>query len=336
MGGFPRGSFTALAALLLAACSINPPLQLSEFAQGEPASLAAIVPFYPQTDFQCGPAALAGILGATGIVTSPDVLSPQVYLPERHGSLQVELLAATRRAGRVPYVIDDDPGSLIAQIEAGRPVLVLQNLLTPHFPKWHYAVLTGFDPSRNRVRLNSGVKEGLEMRGPKFLRTWDWADRWAMVALRPGELPAKAEPRAYAEAVANFEAVAGVAAAAPAWQAAMSRWPTDPHPYLALGNQAYASGDLAGAVEHYRHGLDLDNGNPSLSNNLASVLGELGCARAGEAVLRPAAERYDQDPTWMPVIDKTRSELEAQQGRDPDTCLVYTSGQSPVSHQLRQ
>jgi Flp pilus assembly protein TadD len=84
--------------------------------------------------------------------------------------------------------------------------------------------------------------------------------------------------------VADFEAVAGLTAAVPAWQAAVRRWPLDSHPHLALGNQAYARGDLAGSVTHYRRGLALDSENPALRNNLASVLGELGCARIGEAV----------------------------------------------------
>ena len=85
----------------------------------------------------------------------------------------------------------------------------------------------------------------------------------------------------------------------------------------------------------YRHGLDLDYENPSLRNNLASVLGDLGCARAGEAVLQPAAERYETDSNWRPVIQRTRSELAARKGRDPDTCVTYNTGQSELPKRLR-
>jgi len=59
------------------------------------------VPFYPQDDYQCGPAALAMVLGAGGKAIEPEALRPQVYLPDRHGSLQVEMLAAARRNGFV-------------------------------------------------------------------------------------------------------------------------------------------------------------------------------------------------------------------------------------------
>lgn len=279
---------------------------------GSPPVLLASVPFYPQREYQCGPAALAGVLGAAGVATSPAALAPQVYLPGRQGSLQQELLAATRRAGRVPYLIPADPAVLFAQLHSGRPVLVLQNLRTRHFPVWHYAVLVGFDPAANEVQLNSGPEQGLVMAAPAFLRTWDWAGRWALVALRPGELPAGAQPSAFIDAVAAFEQVAGGAAAAPAWRSALRRWPAEPAPYLALGNLAYASGKLPVAIDYYRRGLQASPGYPALGNNLASVLGELGCPRTAAALLEPIKAVLGEDSSWLPAIARTLQELRGQ------------------------
>ena len=242
--------------MLSGGCAVNPALRIAEAAP-QAGPLRVEVPFHPQTGYQCGPAALGTVLGASGVETSPEALAPQVYLPGRRGSLQLELVAATRRAGRIPYVIDGTPQALFAELAQGRPVLVLQNLWVRTVPRWHYAVLVGADPARNRVLLNSGNRKGLEMRAPAFLRTWDWAGRWAMVALRPGELPADADPARYFAAVADFEEVAGTQAAEPAWRAALAAWPQDHRPRLALGNQAYAAGDLPAAVRHYREGLRL-------------------------------------------------------------------------------
>jgi hypothetical protein len=74
------------------------------------------VPFYAQEDFQCGPAALAMAFGAAGKPIEPEALAPQVYLPGRQGSLQVEMLAATRRNGLIavelkPALSDRSPKS---------------------------------------------------------------------------------------------------------------------------------------------------------------------------------------------------------------------------------
>ena len=60
------------------------------------------VPFHPQEEYQCGPAALATVLVHAGVATTPDALVPEVYLPARGGSLQAEMLAAARRHGRWP------------------------------------------------------------------------------------------------------------------------------------------------------------------------------------------------------------------------------------------
>ena len=44
------------------------------------------VPFYPQTEYECGPAALAGVLGASG---------SKICLTDRTSSIYCSLLAST-------------------------------------------------------------------------------------------------------------------------------------------------------------------------------------------------------------------------------------------------
>src|SRR5512138_2901500 len=61
----------------------------------------AELPFFPQREYECGPAALAMILRDSGADVSVDDLVKEVYLPARHGSLQAEMLAAPRRHERV-------------------------------------------------------------------------------------------------------------------------------------------------------------------------------------------------------------------------------------------
>lgn len=308
-----------LAGLVLACagCAINPPLQLQGSIPAAGVDLSQRVPFHPQTEYQCGPAALAGVLGASGVPATPEGLAPQMYLPGRHGSLQVELLGATRRAGRIPYPVAKTPEALFAELQAGRPVLVLQNLLTRTVPKWHYAVVVGADAHRNRVLLNSGEKRALDVAAPKFMRTWDWGGRWAMLALKPGELPASDDPAGYLKAVADFEAVAGAAAARPAYESARRRWPGEPRVYLALGNQAYASGDKRAAARLFRDGLAHAPGDPVLSNNYASAMGELGCrAQALRALDAVAGEAG----SWRAQLAQTRAEVDAAKSARSDDC----------------
>jgi len=181
-------------------------------------------PFYPQTVHQRGPAALAMSLGAAGVDVIPEVLTPQIYLPARKGSLQPELIAATRRYARLPYVITPHIGSLLAELRAGRPVLVLQNLATGTFPAWHYAVVIGYLPNSDEFVLRSGTTRRDIVAARRFLGTWQLADSWGLVALRPGELPAGAQPERYLEAAADLESTGQARAAGLAYAAATRRW----------------------------------------------------------------------------------------------------------------
>ncbi|MEE4146558.1 MAG: PA2778 family cysteine peptidase [Halieaceae bacterium] len=304
---------------------MNPRLDLAATLPGAAPVRLESVPFYPQLAYQCGPAALAGVLGAAGAAIDPAALAPRVYLPDRQGSLQAELVAAARRSGLIPYLTAGQPAALLAELQAGRPVLVIQNLGTPGFPRWHYAVMTGFDPATNRVFLNTGDERGLAVDAPEFLRTWDWAGRWAMVVLSPGQMPAGVDLALYTDAVIAFENVAGAAAAVPAWQTALERWPQAPAPYLALGNRAYFEGNLAQAVDYYARGLRHDRDDPALGNNLASVLGELGCAGAGIALLEPIHSGLPEASGWRPVTAATLAELSARTPGDKTDCAARYS-----------
>lgn len=311
----PARALFFLMLLGLGACAVNPRLSLPAGAELRLAG----VPFHPQTEYQCGPAALAGLLGASGVAITPEQLEPQVYLPGRRGSLQLELVGASRRAGRIPYIVDPEPEALLAELDAGRPVLVLQNLWTRSVPRWHYAVVMGSDPARNRLLLNTGVDEAKAIRSGSFLRTWDWAERWGIVALRPGELPARADPLRYAEAVAAFEPVGGPVASRLAWQAAQARWPDDHRAYLALGNLDYAAGNREAALASFARGLVVSPGEPVLANNYASVLGETGCPVSARRVIDGALSTLEPGSPWRKALESTRKPL-AEAATEPAHC----------------
>lgn len=114
-------------------------------------------PFYSQQQFQCGPAALMTVLTASGVATTLDAVARQVYVPARQGSLQSEILAASRAADRVPYLLEPGLFSITGELAAGRPVLVLQNLGVSWAPRWHYAVVVGADAQRHQIFLRSGT-----------------------------------------------------------------------------------------------------------------------------------------------------------------------------------
>ena len=87
-----RGGFFITAILLTASCTPLHSGRILATAEvfPQPVELTT-VPFFPQEEYQCGPAALATVLTWTGVNVTPAELAPQVYLPERQGSLQLEI-----------------------------------------------------------------------------------------------------------------------------------------------------------------------------------------------------------------------------------------------------
>ena len=83
--------------LLLSGCARNPVLLQSTYQALPPHTEITSVPFYAQTEFQCGPATLAMVLNHQDVETDVKQLIPQVFLPERDGSVQPEMLATVRR-----------------------------------------------------------------------------------------------------------------------------------------------------------------------------------------------------------------------------------------------
>ena len=131
--------------------------------------------------------------------TDPAALTSEVYVAGLRGTLQPELLGATRRHGLIPYVLAPEWSALDAELAAGRPVLVLENFGLPRVPIWHYAVVVGIDPQQDRVILRSGRKRRRLEHRAQFLRRWQLGHEWAFVAVAPGELPASATPALYVE-----------------------------------------------------------------------------------------------------------------------------------------
>jgi tetratricopeptide (TPR) repeat protein len=265
----------AAALVLLAGCAGVPQTQALLHASpgeiGRAAELSA-VPFFPQDRFQCGPAALATVLGWGGIEVTPEELEPRVYVPARQGSLQPELLAAARQYRRVPYVLAPQLTDVLREVRAGHPVMILQNLAYDWYPRWHYAVVVGYDLDRRELILRSGTIERHVMSLRTFERTWQRGGRWAVVMLDAAGMPVSAGEEDYLRAVLPFEQSADWETAATAYRSATARWPASAGAWFGLGNSAYHLRDYAGAEAAFQRVLEHRPDHAAALNNLAYVL----------------------------------------------------------------
>jgi tetratricopeptide (TPR) repeat protein len=250
--------------------------------------VALEVPFHAQEAYQCGPAALAMALGWSGVDAAPDELAREVFVPERRGSFAVGLVAAARARGRVPFELRD-LSEVLAELAAGHPVLVLQDLglRLPLLSRPHFAVAVGYDLPAQQLVLHSGTIARRPTSFANFEQTWRRAGGFAAAVLPPDVLPAVGDDARWLAAAAGLERAGRGAEAEIAYRSALARWPESAGAWLGLGNVALAGGRLAEAEAAFRRATALAPGSAPAWNNLAHVLVRSG--RRAEALA--AAQR---------------------------------------------
>ena len=296
-----------LCALAAGCASFTP--QTRSLANERPEGVPSVrelteVPFFPQSEYQCGPAALATALVAAGVKVTPEELVPEVYLPERKGSLQVEMLAAARRHGLVSYQLAPSYADLLREIAAGTPVIVLQNLGLRE--GWHYAVAIGYDYGNGMLQLRSGQNERQELPFAMHELVWKRSGYWAMVAVPPERIPASANEGRWLAAITALERAGGLAAARTAYSTFLERWPANVNAAVGLANTQHALGDLPGAERTLRAATERDPDSVVVLNNLAQTLSDQGRDQEALVFIDRAVEA--QGP-FAEATRKTREEI---------------------------
>ncbi|MFZ4856952.1 MAG: PA2778 family cysteine peptidase [Desulfuromonadaceae bacterium] len=289
--------------LVLSGCGLLSSGQLIQTPRGPVRAMVDNVPFFAQEELQCGPAALAMTLNWSGIAIQPSDLTPEVFTPDLKGSLQSALIGATRRHGRVAYTITGSE-ALLAEVSAGNPVIVLVNLGLSWYPKWHYAVVIGFDHEREEIILHSGRSANEQLRSRVFLNIWQRGEYWGLLVLPPDRLPAGVGEEDWLEAVAGLERADQWQEAATGYSTALKRWHGSFAAWMGYGNSLYRLHDFAGSAGAFRSAslLQPENGIPF--NNLAHALSDQGKRKEALAAAQRAVE------LGGPLLDNFRQTLE--------------------------
>ncbi|MBU3071073.1 PA2778 family cysteine peptidase [Aestuariicella sp. G3-2] len=266
----------------------------------------ADVPFFSQRQEQCGPASLATVLNYRQIKVSAEQLEPLLYIPEKQGTLSIELTAQARSHGLLVYPIDKQLVPILQEVAAGNPVLVMQNLGLSWWPQWHFAVIVGYDLQTRSLLLRSGNEPRRHTPFKSFLNTWSRAERWGIVIVSADQIPASAEPTPYLKAASDLEHQ-HPEAARQAYVAALNQWSniaeTQRLARLGLANIAYNEQQYSIAKRW------LAESPPPLSavqwNNLGYTLSALSCPQSAlQAVkcaqaLQPEAQEFSQSVTEL-------------------------------------
>lgn len=313
-----RGTVLALAALLgLAGCAGTP--MTDRLIGSPPPEMAqqaelADVPFFAQTEYHCGPAALAAALNDTGLHTTPDEIATAVYTPGRKGTLQTEILTGTRRHGRLALPVSGLKDAF-DKIEQGYPVLVLQNLGLDIAPQWHYALLVGYDLKSEQVILRSGTTERKLLDMNTFEHTWRRAAYWGQVFAKPGgPVPKDTKMSDWLSAAVGMQRAGREAEAEIAFRTAANHWPARAAPPVSLAYLQIRNNKLEDARLTLEDALRKEPDHPVALNNLAHVLLQQGKLDEAEqtAIKAVAAGGHIAD-----TAKETLAEIRAELARNP-------------------
>lgn len=145
------------------------------------------VPFYPQKEFQCGPAALASVLNFWGLSITPDEIAKEIFSKSARGTLTIDMLLYANKKGLFSAQYKGGWEDLKEKINRGYPLIVLVDYgIKPFFQANHFMVIIGYN--EKGVIANSEKKENLFIEKEEFLELWEKTDYWTLL-IKGSEIP---------------------------------------------------------------------------------------------------------------------------------------------------
>ena len=170
----------AALALLFALSLVGCAGSRSSFAPSPPAGAARLanVPFFPQLDYQCGPASLAGVLNYYGRRTSPDEAAQAIFRPSIRGTVTLDMVLYARQQGLSARWFSGTVGDIVQAVDDGVPLIVMVDYGFSVVSQNHYMVVVGYDPKG--IVANSGTSRETHISWSDFLPTWERAKCWTL------------------------------------------------------------------------------------------------------------------------------------------------------------
>ena len=169
-------------ALSMAGC-----ISANQFPTGEerPLSPNALyvkqVPFYPQTQYQCGPASLATVLNYWGRHVTPEQIAQEIYRPGMKGTLSLDLWQYAKAQDFQASVRQGSWEFLETQVSRERPIIAFLNLGFRQVPLGHFLVVVGVDPEDKSVIAYSGVEKNQRIPFDRFKKAWEKTNYWSLL-----------------------------------------------------------------------------------------------------------------------------------------------------------
>lgn len=240
-----------------------------------PGAAALVLEGVPLTEFDaqtCGAASLAAVLTYWGVETPIEELDETLPKAKNGGVLSLDLLLAARQRGFTAELIRGDRETVSENLEAGRPLLLMLQVLDglgESRDLYHYVIVDGLDSAGDLVRVQYGDGAARWVAFERLSRAWDDTD-FATLVVQPGGEPEPGEGL-IRHAVA-LEEDGRLEDAARVYQRLLVARPELTLAWVNLGNVLVAQGMQTEARRAYDRALQLDPDHVDALNNLAWLL----------------------------------------------------------------
>lgn len=226
------------------------------------------VPFIEQAAGHCGPATLTMVMHWAKAPVTLEQITPEVYTPGMKGSLQLDLISASHRHGLMAIPLEGlEP--LLREVAAGHPVIVFENLGLSWYPKWHYAVVIGYDLKAEQLILHSGPNANERVDMIRFEHAWSLGKYWGLIVLPAGQLAKTSGEIATLRAAAGIEQAGLAPEAEKSYHAILQKWPESLGALIGLGNINYKRRDYKNAVSFLKQATQFHPNSTQAKHNLS-------------------------------------------------------------------
>ncbi len=169
--------------LLLASCATAPSFKSLEPTLEANGHYIPNVPFIPQVESRCGPAALTMVLNFWGTKLSELEVESQTYVPALHGALISDLRDYAQRQGFRATVYSSSLDDLRDRILKNEPLILLLDLGFGFYQKPHYLVAIGYHEGKKVLIAHSGRAENQVIPWDKLASEWARMNFLALLVL---------------------------------------------------------------------------------------------------------------------------------------------------------
>ncbi|MBI5970683.1 MAG: C39 family peptidase [Deltaproteobacteria bacterium] len=163
-------------------------------AARHPAAAAYIegVPFYPQKESLCGPAAVASVTGYFNSAVSMEDAAKAVYDERWKGTLPIDLVIYAKEKGFDAEFYKGSLADIKDKLRAKTPLILFIDAGWGIFPSGHYIVATGYSDELESITAHSGMDKDALFSYAELQRLWQRTG-WSAILLKPkGTMPLNA------------------------------------------------------------------------------------------------------------------------------------------------